>query len=53
MENVIVIAVVLAIVAAASWYIRREKKRGVKCVGCPSGGCAGCQGGCGCHGEET
>lgn len=52
MENAVIIAVVLVIVALAGRYIYREKKRGVKCVGCPSGGCAGCSGGCGCHAED-
>ena len=30
----LIIALVLVILAAALWYIRREKKQG-KCVGCP------------------
>ena len=33
----IVIAVVLAIVALAAWYVIRAKKNGAKCIGCPSG----------------
>lgn len=58
MADFIVIAVVVALVGAAVLYIRREKKKGVKCIGCPDGaacgsqgGCAGCGGGCGgsCH----
>lgn len=48
MENYIVIGVVALIVSLAAWYVRREKKRGAKCIGCPnscscSGGCGGCQ----------
>ena len=35
MENVIVIVVVAAIVAGVIFYLRRAKKRGVTCVGCP------------------
>ena len=46
MINVIVIAIVLAAVAAAVGYVIKAKKRGVKCIGCPSGGnclrCSGC-----------
>ena len=43
----VIIAVVVAILGLAAWYIRRAKKKGVKCIGCPSGGtcsgkCAGC-----------
>jgi len=50
---------IIAIVGAAGLYIYRAKKRGVKCIGCPSGatcgaqgkgGCEGCKGGC--HAEE-
>ena len=58
MENVIIIAVLLLVLGGAVAYIVRAKKSGVKCIGCPAGGCcsgkcgeqAGC--GCGCHCEE-
>lgn len=47
MANVIVIAVILAIVGLATRYIYKAKKRGQKCIGCPAGGsCSSC--GCGC-----
>ena len=47
MDNIIVIAVVALIVGLAVWYIRKEKRRGVQCIGCPdsktcSGQCAHC-----------
>ena len=50
MTDLIVGLVVLAIVGGAIGYIIREKKRGVRCVGCPDGGmcggnCSGCSGG--------
>lgn len=35
MVNVVIILVIVAIVGAAVAYIVKEKKRGVKCVGCP------------------
>lgn len=35
MINVLVIAVLLLIVGGASFYIRRAKKQGQTCVGCP------------------
>lgn len=48
MENIIILLVVGLIVGAAAGYIWKEKKRGVKCVGCPyaegcGGNCSGCK----------
>ena len=41
-EDVIVIAILVLIVAGVSLYIYREKKRGSKCIGCPhSKSCSG------------
>lgn len=41
MENYIIIAVVAAIILLAVIYIRKEKKNGKKCIGCPhSGDCS-------------
>ena len=53
----VVIAVILAVLGAAGWYVYRAKKQGRKCIGCPdsgscSGQCAGCNGGCGCGNKE-
>lgn len=39
MENLIVGGILLAFVGAAVFYIWKEKKRGTKCIGCPSAGC--------------
>ena len=50
MTNVVIIAVVAAIIAAAAGYVYKEKKNGAKCIGCPSGGCASCS--CGCGGAQ-
>ncbi len=33
----IVVAVVVLIIGSVIGYIVREKRRGVKCIGCPSG----------------
>lgn len=44
MTNFIFTVIVLAVVGLAVRYIIKEKKRGVKCVGCPSAGCC-CSGG--------
>ena len=47
MTDIIVIAVVIAVIGLAAGYVIRQKKRGVKCIGCPgskscSGNCGGC-----------
>lgn len=57
LTEIIALVVLLAVVGFACWYIIKEKKRGVKCVGCPyaescasrknGGGCSGS-----CHSEE-
>lgn len=51
MVNLIAFAVIALIVGGAAWYVRKEKKRGVRCVGCPDGGSCGgnCSGCSGCH----
>lgn len=56
MVDFVVGFVILVIVGGAIAYIIREKKRGVKCIGCPdsascSGRCSGCNGSCG-HGNS-
>lgn len=45
----IVMLIIALLVVAAMMYIRREKKKGVTCIGCPNAGaCAKKnQGGCG------
>ncbi len=49
MKNIIVIAVLVLILGAASFYIIKAKKSGKKCIGCPdSGACSGSCSGCGC-----
>lgn len=57
MADFIVVAILVIIVGAAILYIRKAKKSGAKCIGCPSGcSCSGkkdegakcC---CGCHSE--
>ena len=50
MINLIVGAVIGVIVVSAAVYLYKEKKKGVKCVGCPSGcSCTGTCGGCNCQ----
>ena len=58
MSNFIVVAIIAVVVGAAIRYIIKEKKRGVKCIGCPDGctcaakeaGNVSCCGGC-CSGN--
>ena len=50
MTDLILFVILAAIITAASLYIYKAKKRGVKCIGCPSAcncsnqhSCCGCQ----------
>lgn len=54
MTDVIVLVVVLLIVSGAIAYIIKAKKKGVTCIGCPSGGkCSGnCNGNCSAVGSQ-
>lgn len=47
--NIIVILIVAAVIGAICFYLYRQKKRGVTCIGCPyASQCSGrCSGGCG------
>ena len=38
MTDIIVIAVIIAIVGGASAYIYKEKKKGARCIGCSHAG---------------
>ncbi len=51
----LILAIVAICVIAAILYIRKEKKRGVKCIGCPSAGTCGqkSNGGCTCNTDKT
>ena len=35
LTDILIAVILLAVVLLAIWYIRKEKKRGVVCVGCP------------------
>ena len=50
MINLILILVLCLIVGGAAAYIYKAKKRGVKCIGCPSGGVCGKRGSSACSG---
>lgn len=52
MENIIILAVIAVILTLSGRYLYKAKKRGVKCIGCPSG--CSCNGKCGgCHCEKS
>ena len=55
MTDILIIAILLILVGSAIAYIRKEKKRGAACIGCPyAGECAKKrQGGCSSHTETT
>ena len=36
--DILILAVIAGIIGAAVWYIRSEKKKGKKCIGCPDSG---------------
>lgn len=38
METVIVFVILLAIVGAVIFYLKKERKNGARCIGCPSAG---------------
>ena len=46
MINVILIGIIGIILGAAIVYIIKEKKKGVRCIGCPDSG--SCGGNCNC-----
>ena len=56
MTDLIVIIILLTIVGAAIAYIVKEKKKGVRCIGCPAAGsCCGQKkghSGCSCGGHS-
>ena len=48
MIDFLIVAIVLAVLGSALWYVRKAKKSGAKCVGCPhaktcGGHCGGCE----------
>ncbi len=52
MENLIIIGIIVVVVALALFYVIRQKKKGVKCIGCPyAKDCAqkSPKGGCSCN----
>ena len=53
----LIIGIVVVILGLAVLYIRKARKKGIKCIGCPDGAkcagrCAGCSGHC-CGHEQA
>ena len=53
MQNFAVLAIVVLILVSAVLYIRKEKKKGIQCIGCPDaatcpGNCPCCSSNCSC-----
>ena len=56
MADILVTVLILAILGSIALFLRAQKKKGIKCIGCPntgscssggcSGKCAGCSGQC-------
>ncbi|MBQ3118622.1 MAG: FeoB-associated Cys-rich membrane protein [Clostridia bacterium] len=49
MDNIILIAVIVAVVGLAAFYVYKAKKNGKKCIGCPESGNGCCL--CNCSKE--
>ncbi len=49
MVNLIIIGILLFLAGMAVLYIRKEKRKGAGCIGCPLGGCCA---GKGCGGKK-
>ena len=39
MGNLIVVGIILILIVTAVLYIWKQKKKGTRCIGCPSAGC--------------
>lgn len=49
MENMIIIVILVSIIGGVVWYLRKAKKRGETCIGCPYSKQCGSKAGGGCH----
>lgn len=54
MVDFMIVGILLVAIGAAVAYIIKQKKKGVRCIGCPSSGqCSGnCTTQCGCKSEK-
>ena len=52
----VIIAIIVVVIGSALLFIRKAKKKGVRCIGCPdsakcAGNCDCCSGSCGCSND--
>ena len=52
MTDIIIFIIIAIILASAIFYIRKEKKRGVKCIGCSAAGSCSGSCSCSCHSDK-
>lgn len=53
MGNLILVPILIVIIGLAVFAVRRSKKSGKKCIGCPQGGnCAACSAQADCRQNE-
>lgn len=50
MADILILAAVGLVICLAAGYIRKEKKKGKSCIGCPYGGSCASKGNGGCGG---
>lgn len=50
MADILILSAVGLVIGLAAGYIRREKKKGKSCIGCPYGGSCQAKGNGGCGG---
>ena len=43
MNNLLAIGIIVIVLGNAIWYIIRKRKKGITCIGCPSGDCSACK----------
>lgn len=48
MKNLVAALILLFIIGCAIYYIVKQKKKGVKCIGCPHSGCCNSKSSCTC-----
>lgn len=53
MENIIIIVILVSITGSIVWYLRKAKKRGETCIGCPHAKQCGSKCSGGCHSTKT
>lgn len=53
MENIIIIVILVSVIGGVVWYLRKAKKRGETCIGCPYSKQCGSKSDGSCHSMKT